>query len=81
VPPRVPADGGGGGPHSPGVTERVRAFERRMSRDSGPPPLPTNTRRREERATPRPVVRYGLVPRASLFVANPDGGPEREPRV
>jgi hypothetical protein len=82
TPPResvVPADGGG--PHSPGVTERVRAFERRMSRDSEPPPLPTNTRRREERTTPRPVVRYGLVPRASLFVANPDGGPEREPRV
>ncbi|KAI9439759.1 hypothetical protein H4582DRAFT_2056469 [Lactarius indigo] len=69
------------GPHSPGVSERVRAFERRMSRDGEVPPPPTNTRRREERTTPRPVVRYGLVPRASLFVANPDGGPERGPRV
>ncbi|KAH9167878.1 hypothetical protein EDB89DRAFT_2100296 [Lactarius sanguifluus] len=76
--PRVPP---AGGPHSPGVSERVRAFERRMSRDGEVPPPPTNTRRREERTTPRPVVRYGLVPRASLFVANPDGGPEREPRV
>ncbi|KAF8270556.1 hypothetical protein EI94DRAFT_1798034 [Lactarius quietus] len=67
----------GDSPHSPGVTERIRAFERRMSRDSEPAPPPTNTRRREERATPpRPVVRYGLVPRASLFVANPDGRPE-----
>jgi hypothetical protein len=78
VRPRVSA---GGEPHSPGVSERVRAFERRMSRDIELPPPPTNTRRREERASPRPVVRYGLVPRPSLFVANPDGGPEREPRV
>ena len=63
-------------PHSPGVAERVRAFERRMSRESAPPPPPTNTRHREERtspASPRPAVRYGLVPRPSLFVANPDG--------
>ena len=63
-------------PQSPGVTERVRAFERRMTRESAPPPPPTNTRRREERTSPvptRPAVRYGLVPRASLFVANPDG--------
>ena len=59
--------------HSPSVTERVRAFEQRMSRDNELPPSPTNTRRREERTAPRPVVRYGLVPRASLFVANPDG--------
>ena len=63
-------------PHSPGVAERVRAFERRMSRESAPPPPPTNTRHREERTSPvspRPAVRYGLVPRPSLFVANPDG--------
>jgi hypothetical protein len=72
----------GSSPRSPGVAERVRVFERRMSRESAPPPPPTNTRRREERLTPppaaavavaRPAVRYGLVPRASLFVANPDG--------
>jgi len=64
-----------GTPHLPGVAERVRGFERRMSRDNAPAPPPTNTRRREERPTPvgaRPSVRYGLVPRASLFVANPD---------
>lgn len=63
-------------PHSPGVADRVRAFERRMSREAAPAPLPTNTRRREERTSPvttRPAVRYGLVPRPSLFVANPDG--------
>jgi len=64
-----------GTPHSPGVAERVRGFERRMSRENAPAPPPTNSRRREERTTPmgaRPAVRYGLVPRASLFVANPD---------
>jgi len=65
-------------PSSPGVLERVRAFERRMSRENASPPPPTNTRRREERTTSSPVtarpsVRYGLVPRPSLFVANPDG--------
>jgi hypothetical protein len=72
---------GGSSPCSPGVAERVRAFERRLSRESAAPPSPTNTRRREERLTPppaaavaRPAVRYGLVPRPSLFVANPDGG-------
>ena len=71
-------------PRSPGVAERVRAFERRLSRESAPPPSPTNTRGREERLTPppavavaRPAVRYGLVPRPSLFVANPDRGGSR----
>jgi hypothetical protein len=76
------AEHAGSPPRSPGVAERVRAFERRMSRESVPPPSPTNTRRREERLTPppaalaaaRPAVRYGLVPRPSLFVANPDRG-------
>jgi hypothetical protein len=76
------AEHAGGPPRSPGVAERVRAFERRMSRESAPPPSPTNTRRTEERLTPppaalaaaRPAVRYGLVPRPSLFVANPDRG-------
>ncbi|KAI0264356.1 hypothetical protein BC834DRAFT_844030 [Gloeopeniophorella convolvens] len=67
--PRGPAS-----PRSPGaVADRVRAYERRMSRDSESPPPPTNTRRLEERSVPRPAVRYGLVPRAPLFVANPDG--------
>jgi hypothetical protein len=71
-------DQGPQSPSSPGVLERVRAFERRMSRENASPPPPTNTRRREERTTSspltaRPSVRYGLVPRPSLFVANPDG--------
>lgn len=76
------AEHAGSPPRSPGVAERVRIFERRMSRESAPPPTPTNTRQREERLTPppaalaaaRPAVRYGLVPRPSLFVANPDRG-------
>jgi hypothetical protein len=76
------AEHAGGPPRSPGVAERVRIFERRMSRESAPPPPSTNTRQREERLTPppaalaaaRPAVRYGLVPRPSLFVANPDRG-------
>ncbi|KAI0255151.1 hypothetical protein BJV78DRAFT_1181795 [Lactifluus subvellereus] len=75
APGTSPAGGDDDGttPTSPGVADRVRAFERRMSREIEPPPAPTNTRHREERTTPRPVVRYGLVPRPSLFVANPDG--------
>jgi hypothetical protein len=76
------AEHAGSPPRSPGVAERVRAFERRMSRESATPPPPTNTRQMEERLTPppaalgvaRPAVRYGLVPRPSLFVANPDRG-------
>ena len=76
VAPRIsPAgvDDDGPTPPSPGVADRVRAFERRMSQENESQPAPSNTRRREERTTPRPVVRYGLVPRPSLFVANPDG--------
>ncbi len=73
------AEHAGSPPRSPGVAERVRVFERRISRESAPPPPPTSTRQREERLTPppaaaRPAVRYGLVPRPSLFVANPDRG-------
>lgn len=72
----------GSPPSSPPVAERVRSFERRLSRESASPPPPTNTRRLEERLTPppaalaaaRPAIRYGLVPRPSLFVANPDRG-------
>lgn len=62
-------------PQSPGVAERVRALECRMSRGSVPPHPPTNTRRREEHGSPvttHPAVRYGHVLRPSLFVANPD---------
>jgi hypothetical protein len=82
VAPGLVAEHAGSPPRSPGVADRVRLFERRMSRESAPPPSPTNTRRMEERLTPppaaltaaRPAVRYGLVPRPSLFVANPDRG-------
>ena len=73
------AEHAGSPPRSPGVAERVQAFERRLSRESASPSSPTNTRRKEELTPPpaalaaaRPAVRYGLVPRPSLFVANPD---------
>ncbi|KAJ7928786.1 hypothetical protein B0H13DRAFT_2544517 [Mycena leptocephala] len=61
---------------SGGVSDRIKAYERRMSQDVTPPPPPTNTKQREER-TPRKNthgVNYGLVARPSLFVANPDHG-------
>ena len=82
VPTSLVAEHGSSSSRSPGVAERVRVFERRLSRENAPPPSPTNTRQREERLTPppavlvaaRPAVRYGLVPRPSLFVANPDRG-------
>lgn len=50
------------------VAERVQNYEKRVSIDVEPPP--TNTKQREER--PKSKVGYGLVPRASLYVANPD---------
>ncbi|KAF8920360.1 hypothetical protein CPB85DRAFT_1248525 [Mucidula mucida] len=58
------------GSRSSSVADRVREFERRMTRDVTPPP--TNTKYREERTRKTSHVNYGLVPRASLFVANPD---------
>lgn len=59
--------------HSPSVTARVRNYERRMSQGQEQP-LPTNTRQQEERSAKkdRVTVNYGLAPRPSLFVANPD---------
>lgn len=63
------------------VLSRVRAYERRMSQDAegvtspGAPLSPTgrNTRKLEETSSRnRVTVNYGLAPRASLFVANPD---------
>ncbi|KDR78836.1 hypothetical protein GALMADRAFT_244433 [Galerina marginata CBS 339.88] len=60
------------GPSSPGkVSERIQAYERRMSQGETSPP-PTNSKQREERSKKRVEVGYGLVPRASLYVANPD---------
>ncbi|GLB40334.1 putative galactose oxidase, central domain [Lyophyllum shimeji] len=64
----------GSPPSSSVVAARIQDFERRQSQDLQAPPL-TNTRRREERSKKPPydtAVNYGLIPRASLFVANPD---------
>lgn len=58
----------------PRVRDTARAYERRISQEAPSSPPPTNTRKHEERVGPRPVVRYGLVPKPSLFVANPDKG-------
>ncbi|KAL1683351.1 hypothetical protein EV122DRAFT_201789, partial [Schizophyllum commune] len=71
-PPPLPKRSTGSG-SSGGVAARVRDYERRMSQAADFPPPPTNTRAREERSKP-PAVDYGLVPRRSLFVANPDHG-------
>ena len=58
---------------SPSVTDRILAFERRMSLDQTSSSPATNTKYREERTKKKRVnVDYGLIPRASLFVANPD---------
>lgn len=58
-------------PKSPKVAERIQAYERRMSQDQTSP-LPLNSKNREERVKKRVEVDYGLVPRPSLYVANPD---------
>ena len=55
-------------PSSPSVADRINAFERRMSLEQ----TAANMKYREERTKKRVTVDYGLVPRASLFVANPD---------
>ncbi|KAF8071852.1 hypothetical protein FPV67DRAFT_901898 [Lyophyllum atratum] len=60
-------------PSSGAVAARIQDFERRQSQDQ--PPLLSNTKRHEERSNKRThgtPVNYGLIPRASLFVANPD---------
>ncbi|KAF9243478.1 hypothetical protein BU15DRAFT_72149 [Melanogaster broomeanus] len=57
------------------VSSRVKAYERRMSEEleSQLRPLPRNTHTREEMPSRnRPTVQYGLAPRASLYIANPD---------
>jgi hypothetical protein len=60
-------------PTSPGnVADRVRQFERRMSVEAPVSPTTPNTKYREERTKKRVEVNYGLVPKPSLFVANPD---------
>lgn len=57
------------------VSNRIRAYERRMSMETPVSPPPTNTRHREERTKKRVEVNYGLAPKQSLFVANPDQMP------
>ena len=63
-------------PKSPKVAERIHAYERRMSQDQTGP-LPLNSKNHEERVKKRAEVDYGLVPRPSLYVANPDHRPSQ----
>lgn len=59
------------------VTSRIKAYERRLSQDMESQQIPAlrNTRRREEvPSRSRPTIQYGVAPRASLFIANPDLG-------
>ncbi|KAI6125044.1 hypothetical protein EDD16DRAFT_1703390 [Pisolithus croceorrhizus] len=69
-PPTSPTDNNGSE-----VLHKIHAYERRLSQDlesqlSSPP---RNTRKREEvPSRSRPTIKYGLAPRASLYVANPD---------
>ncbi|KAL4066923.1 hypothetical protein V8B97DRAFT_1958378 [Scleroderma yunnanense] len=57
------------------VANKVRVYERRLSQDleSQLPSPPRNTRKYEEvPSRSRPTIKYGLAPRASLYIANPD---------
>ena len=59
------------------VSSRVREYERKLSQDLGSQQItpPRNTRRREEvPSRTRPTIQYGVAPRTSLFIANPDLG-------
>ncbi|KAJ7455225.1 hypothetical protein B0H11DRAFT_2067149 [Mycena galericulata] len=70
--PPLSTSSSSGSSGSGAVAERIQAYERRMSQDVTPP-SPTNTKHREERPRKKTHgVNYGIVPRASLFVANPD---------
>ncbi|KAG6910842.1 hypothetical protein DXG01_007157 [Tephrocybe rancida] len=53
------------------VAARIQTFERHRSDDSEAPPHEQPKGRPNQRANSQ-SVKYGLVPRASLFVANPD---------
>ncbi|KIY64993.1 hypothetical protein CYLTODRAFT_445636 [Cylindrobasidium torrendii FP15055 ss-10] len=68
--PPVSMESSAGRSRSSSVAQRIRDFERQASLSPESTPPPTNTRQREER--PKSKVAYGLVPKASLFVANPD---------
>lgn len=57
------------------VTSRVQEIERQVANNlvAERSPPPRNTRKREEvPSRTRPTIQYGLAPRASLYVANPD---------
>ena len=56
-------------PSSPRVTDRIYAFEKYISLEQSSSPPVTNVKYPKKK---RVTVDYGLVPRASLFVANPD---------
>jgi hypothetical protein len=57
------------------VAARIQAYERRMSQDSPPlSPDTRNTKHKEARTKKVVTINYGLAPRQSLFVANPDHG-------
>ncbi|KAG6851143.1 hypothetical protein H0H93_001023 [Arthromyces matolae] len=60
----------GSPPSSASVAARIQELERRQSADLGGSDDPT-TLRSKQRASMH-AVGYGLVPRASLFIANPD---------
>ena len=67
-------------PTSPSIADRIHAFEKLMLREqtSSPSPPPPPDMNHEERSKKKRVtVDYGLVPRASLFVANPDDSSHR----
>ncbi|KAG5646970.1 hypothetical protein DXG03_001693 [Asterophora parasitica] len=60
--------------NSGAVAARIQELERRQSHDQDNPP-PLNTWRHEERSSKKRAqssVNYGMIPRASLYVANPD---------
>ena len=56
-------------PSSPSVADRIHAFEKYMSLEQSSSPPVTNAKHPKKK---RVTGDYGLVPRASLFVANPD---------
>lgn len=73
-PPSRPASGGKStNSSSSNVADKIKAFERKSTLETPASPSATNTKRHEERGEKKRVeVKYGLAPRRSLFVANPD---------
>jgi hypothetical protein len=72
-------------PRGSGVAERVRAYERRMSLEqesASPPPADMRSTRQKEIRSPKRTSKsgglYGLAPRPSLYVANPNPNPSSD---